>query len=81
MFDENAMTCVICPIGETKLGEATVTLERAPTTLVVRGVPAAVCTNCGEEYVDERTSSGLLALLDEAAQGGVQVEVRWYAAA
>jgi YgiT-type zinc finger domain-containing protein len=75
------MKCVICRIGETKPEEVTVTLERAPTTLVVRGVPADVCTNCGEEYVDERTSSGSLALLDEAARGGVQVEVRQYAAA
>ncbi len=74
------MKCVICRIGETRPGQTTVTLESARTTLVVRGVPADVCGNCGEEYIDERTSSGLLALVKQAAQAGVQVEVREYAA-
>ena len=75
------MTCVICKIGETRPGQATVTLERPPTTLVIHGVPAEVCTNCGEEYVDAQTSARVLALLEQAALGGVQVEVRQYAAA
>jgi YgiT-type zinc finger domain-containing protein len=42
------MTCAICKVGETKPG-CTPILERAPTTLVVRGVPARICSNCGEE--------------------------------
>jgi YgiT-type zinc finger domain-containing protein len=47
------MKCIICKNGETKPGNATVTLEREGTTLVIKGVPADVCANCGEEYVDE----------------------------
>ena len=75
------MTCAICKIGDTRPGQTTVTLERDRTTLVVRGVPAAVCGNCGEEYVDEHATSGLLDLIDQIAHAGVEVEVREYVAA
>lgn len=75
------MKCVICKNGETKPGKATVTLERNGTTLVVKGVPANVCANCGEEYVDEETTARLLKTAEEAASSAVQVDVREYAAA
>ena len=50
-------------------------------TLVIQGVPAMVCANCGEEYVDEDTSARLLKTAEEVAQAGVRVEVREYIAA
>jgi len=75
------MICVICKHGETRPGTATVTLERADTTLVIKGVPAQVCANCGEEYVEEGTTARLLGTAEEAARTGVQVDVRQYAAA
>lgn len=46
------MKCVICKQGETRPGAATLTLSRDGTTLVIKGVPASVCANCVEEYVD-----------------------------
>ncbi|MDF0665841.1 MAG: type II toxin-antitoxin system MqsA family antitoxin [Nitrospira sp. LK70] len=75
------MRCVICKNGHTKPGKATVTLERQETTLVVKNVPAEVCTNCGEEYVDSKAASQLLKTAEEVAQRGVQVDVRSYEAA
>lgn len=76
-----AMRCPICRAGETEPGVATVTLERKSLTLVVRGVPAQVCRNCGEEYVDEAEAARLLRDADEAARLGVKVDVRDYVAA
>jgi len=75
------MKCVICKQGETRPGKATVTLERNGTTLVIKGVPANVCANCGEEYVDEEITARLLDTAEEAAKKGVQVDVREYVAA
>ncbi len=75
------MKCVVCKQGETKVGKATITLERDGTTLVVKGVPANVCTNCGEEYVSEEITARLLKNAEEAVQAGVQVDVREYIAA
>ena len=70
------MKCVICRQAETRPGKATVTLERNGTTLVVKGVPASVCTNCGEECVDEETTARLLQAAEEAVRTRVQVDVR-----
>ena len=54
------MRCVICKVGETQPGKTTVTLERGGTTLVFKDVPAQVCPNCGEAYVDEEITKRLL---------------------
>jgi YgiT-type zinc finger domain-containing protein len=75
------MTCVICKRGETQSGTTRVAVERGPTVLVVRGVPAQVCENCGEAYLTADAVDRLQQMLTDAAQGGVQVEVREYAAA
>ena len=75
------MMCPICGLGETASGSATVTLERAELTFVVKAVPAAVCQNCGEECVDAQTTARVLAMAEEAAASGVQVDVRAFHAA
>lgn len=75
------MKCVICKHGETRLGTVTVTLDRENTTLVFKNVPAEVCANCGEAYVDEATTEQLLMVAESAVKAGVQVEVREFTAA
>ena len=75
------MRCVICKQGQVRLGTATVMLERNGMTLVVKSVPARVCENCGEEYVDEDVTARLLREAEDAARSGVQVDIREYVAA
>ena len=72
------MKCVICKKGETQPGKVTVTLDRKGATFVFRGVPARICSNCGEEYVDGDITSNLLASAEKAARSGIEVEVRQY---
>ena len=72
------MKCVICKLAETTQGTATVTLQRAEVTLVFKDVPAQVCPNCGEEYVDEKTTAQLLEQAEDAVRIGSQVDVRQY---
>jgi YgiT-type zinc finger domain-containing protein len=79
--EEKVMKCVVCKKGETKVGKTTVTLERDGATLVFKGVPARVCKNCGEEYVDGKITAGLLRSAEDAARSGVQVEIRQYTSA
>jgi hypothetical protein len=55
------------------------TLERDGMTLVIRHVPARICTNCGEEYVDEATTAQLLSGAEKAVQAGGQVHIREFA--
>ncbi len=74
------MKCVICRHGETKQGKAAVTLQRGGLTLVINGVPADVCENCGEEYVDDATAASLLKIAEDQARSGVKVDIREYVA-
>jgi len=57
-----------------------VTLTKDDLTLVVKRVPADVCSNCGEEYVREEVGRRLLEAANEASKAGVQVDIRSYAA-
>jgi YgiT-type zinc finger domain-containing protein len=79
--EKEPMKCVICKVSETRPGKATVTLERNGTTLVIKSVPADICSNCGEEYVNAETTELLLSTAEEAVRSGVQVSVRDYVAA
>jgi len=79
--EEKVMKCVICKHGETKKGRISVTLERDGMTLVFKEVPAQVCSNCGEEYVDEEITSRLLKTAEESLSSGVMVDIRQYKAA
>ena len=62
-------------------GTTTVTLTRGETTVVIRDVPAQICTTCGEEYVDAATGKRLSQIAETAVIEGVQVDVRRYKAA
>ena len=54
------MKCIICKHGETKLGVTTITLEKGNSTIVFKEVPAQICDNCGEKYIDKATTKDLL---------------------
>lgn len=75
------MKCAICKSGETHKGEVTITLERGDTTLSFKKVPAEVCHNCGEEYVDEETIALLLKDAEMEVLAGTRVNIKEFTAA
>jgi len=74
------MNCFLCRQGETHEGIVTVTLQRGETTVVVKGVPAQVCENCGEYYLSEDAAGNVLGLAEDAVRKGAEVEILRYAA-
>jgi len=72
------MKCMICKHGETKKGTTTVTLEKGGSTIVFKEVPAQICDNCGEKYIDESTTKELLNKAREIVKNGVEVDIRKY---
>ena len=60
-------TCSVCGKGSVERGVTTATFEADGTTVVIRNVPADVCTACGEGYYDALTTERLLELAAEAA--------------
>ena len=75
------MRCVICKQSDTQPGWVTVTLDRPGLTYVVKNVPALVCPNCGEDYVDADVASSILQSAESMARAGAQVYIREYAVA
>ena len=75
------MMYVNCQYGETEPGTTTVALTREYTTIVIRDVPAHICTISGEEYVDAETGSRLSQNAEQAVNEGLQVDVWHYQAA
>ncbi len=74
------MNCTICKHGETAPGHTTVTLEQAGTVAVIRNVPAQICQECGEYYLDSTTSKRVLEQGEAAASRKVEVEIVPFAA-
>jgi len=42
---------------ETHAGRVVATLQRGETTVILKGVPAEICENCGEYYLSEQITA------------------------
>ena len=64
------MKCLLCKNGNTKLGKTIVTLTRGDFNIVFRNVPAMICRDCSEEYINEDTSTLLQNIANESIKNG-----------
>jgi len=69
------MKCVICKHGKTAPGLVTVSLQRKETTVIFKNVPAELCNNCGEYFLDENVSERLTSQAENAVKDGAEVEI------
>ncbi len=69
------MECVICKNGSTKKGLVTVTLEKSGSIIAIKEVPAQICQNCGEYYLDAEMTTKVLKRAEIAVKNGAEIEV------
>jgi len=74
------MKCSICKTGTTHPGKTTVTLQRGDSVVVIRDVPAEICADCGEYYLDEVTARRVYTSAEQGFDRHVEVEIQRYAA-
>lgn len=74
------MNCVVCKNGRTEPGAATVTLNREQSVIVVKGVPAELCDNCGEYYLSDEIAAQVMERAETAVRRGAEVEILRFAA-
>jgi YgiT-type zinc finger domain-containing protein len=74
------MKCVICKFSQIEEGKVTVTLQRGETVVIIKDVPANICKNCGEYYLDEIVTNRVFAQAEEAANRHAELEILRYAA-
>lgn len=75
------MTCIVCKKGSTQPGKVTFTVDKGSTVVVIRDVPAEVCSTCGEEYIDTATMKDVEKLVDSAQKAGMNIAVQHFKAA
>jgi YgiT-type zinc finger domain-containing protein len=54
------MICIQCERGQTKPGFVTVVLQNAQRRVAIEQVPAEVCEQCGEYYLDHAVAQQVL---------------------
>ena len=65
------MKCLVCKHGRFKKGTTLLPIERGNAILLVTDIPARVCTNCGESYLDEETAQGVQELANDRLNGKI----------
>lgn len=67
----------LCPLcgGRKVSGKTTHTVDLGFGVVIIRNVPAAVCDQCGEEWIGAEMARKLERLVGEAREKKLQVEV------
>ncbi|MBL7798157.1 MAG: type II toxin-antitoxin system MqsA family antitoxin [Saprospiraceae bacterium] len=67
----------VCPLcnGKIKPGTTTFSLDLQSGVIVVRKVPAHICQQCGEEWLDDEQAANLEKIVARARQQNVQLEM------
>ena len=70
-----------CPLcgGNKTSGATTFTADLGSGVVVVRRVQATVCSQCGEEWIDDATARRLEQVVNEARSNHREVEVTAFA--
>jgi YgiT-type zinc finger domain-containing protein len=66
-----------CPLcgGCKQPGKTTYSVDLGSGVILVRNVPATVCAQCGEAWIEHHTAQKLEQITQEAREKGLQVEV------
>jgi YgiT-type zinc finger domain-containing protein len=67
-------TCPLCGGGK-KPGKTIFTAMAGECVLVVRDVPALICGQCGEDWIEDKIAERLETIVDDAKKRHLQVEV------
>jgi YgiT-type zinc finger domain-containing protein len=73
-MSENVGCCPLCG-GEKRPGTTTFTVDLKFGVVVVREVPAFICTQCGNAWIDDPVVAKLESVVAEARRKQVLVEV------
>jgi len=79
-MNEKAQSPEKCPLcgGRIEPGVTTFTAELGFGVVVVRKVPAAVCTACGESWFEDEVARAVERIVEQARRERRQVEVLSY---
>ena len=65
------MKCLVCKHDQFKQGTTVLPIERGNAILLITDIPARVCENCGETYLEEETAQAVQDLANETLSGEI----------
>lgn len=65
------MKCLVCRHNRFKEGTTILPIERDNAILIITDIPARVCENCGETYLDEDTAQEVQDLANGTLSGEI----------
>jgi YgiT-type zinc finger domain-containing protein len=71
------MNCALCQANLVK-GRVSHIVDLGGRIIIVKNVPASVCEQCGEYYVDTATASALESIVEEARKNKAEVLIVKY---
>ena len=68
---------LLCPScgGQTQVDKTTYTVDLGSGIVVVRRIPAAICTRCGDEWLADVTVQELEGIVEDAKKRKSQAEI------
>lgn len=74
MKDQSSEICPLCG-GDKQPGSTTFTADLGFGVVVVRNVPASVCSQCGADWISDEDSAKIEAIVEDAKVKRLQFEV------
>lgn len=66
------MKCLACKHNRFKKGATVLPIERGKAILLITDIPARVCSNCGEPYLEEETAQNVQELANQRLSGEIK---------
>ena len=68
------MDCFMCK-GEAIEKKVNYMVDLENTIIIIKGVPAKVCTQCGEQYFDDQTSENIEGIINKLKDLSTEVTI------
>lgn len=65
------MICLVCKHRKMEQGTTILPIEREDEILLITDIPARICANCGEAYLEEETSINVQTLANKQFSGEI----------
>jgi len=65
------MICLVCKHRKMEQGITILPIERDNEILLITDIPARICANCGEVYLEEETAQGVQKLANKRLSGEI----------
>lgn len=68
------MNCFKCK-GKLEEKNVNYMVDSEETIIIIKGVPAKVCTQCGEQYFDDETAGNIEKIVDQLKELATEVTI------